>query len=252
VDRTPARTGWILALSALLVIGALAAAITANSWKHSFRVAHVRAEGNRILADSEVTTLARIPERVPLFDVDLTRARLRVMQSPYIRSAALARDIPDGLTITVEERTPLAALALGRELYIDAGGFVLPAPRSGSLPDLPVITGALRAADCVPGRRTTSARVTGALEILRTASAVGDGLYRLISEVHCREDSTYLLFTTDSGVPVVFGRGNVALKLLELDGFWKQIAIERGPSHLRTVDLRFAEQVVVRWDDAAR
>jgi len=189
---------------------------------------------------------------VPLFDVDLARARLRVMQSPYVRSAALARDIPDGLRITVEERTPVAALALGRELYIDARGFVLPRPRAGSLPDLPVITGALRAADCVPGRRTTSAHVLGALEILTTAAGVGDDLYRLISEVHCRDDSTYLLFTAESGVPVAFGRGDVAMKLLELDGFWKQIVSERGPSHLKTVDLRFADQVVVRWDDAAQ
>ena len=213
---------------------------------------HVHSAGNRILADTEITALARVVPGEPLFDVDLARARLRVMQNPYVRSAALARDIPDGLTITVEERTPVAALALGRELYIVARGFVLPRPHAGTLPDLPVITGALRAADCVPGRRTASAEVQGALEILTDAAAVGDDLYRLISEVHCRDDSTYLLFTTESGVPVLFGRGDVAMKLLELDGFWKQIVSERGPSHLKTVDLRFADQVVVRWDDAAQ
>ena len=252
MERGRIRTGWVLALTALLACGTLAAALTANSWKRAFRVARVRTEGNRILADSEITALARVPEQAPLYDVDLARARVRVMQNPYVRSAALARDIPDGLTITVEERTPVAALALGRELYIDARGFVLPRPRSGGLPDLPVITGAVRAAECVPGHRTASAAVRGALEILNDATAVGDDLYRLISEVHCREDSTFVLFTTESGVPVVFGRGDVAVKLLELDGFWKQIVSARGPSHLKTVDLRFADQVVVRWDDGAQ
>jgi len=252
MERGRVRTGWILALSALLACGTLAAAVSANSWKKAFRVERVRTEGNRILADSEITALAQIPEHVPLYDVDLKAARLRVMQNPFVRSAALVRDIPDGLCITVSERTPLAALALERELYIDADGFVLPHPRSGTVPDIPVITGAFRGAECAPGRPTTSARVRGAIEILRTAAAVGDDLYRLISEVHCREDSTYLLFTTESGVPVAFGRGDVAVKLLELDGFWKQIVMQRGPSHLRTVDLRFADQVVVRWDDAAQ
>jgi len=251
MERRDMGTGWVLLLTALLVCGTLGAALTANSWKRSFRVERVRTEGNRILADSEITALARIPEGEPLFDVDLYRARLRVMQSPFVRSAVLSRQMPGGLLITVKERTPLAALVFARELYIDGDGFVLPHPHTGSVPDLPVITGALRAADCTPGQRTASARVLGAVDILATAAGVGDDLYRLISEVHCRDDSTYLLFTTESGVPVVFGRGDVALKLLELDGFWKQVVMQRGPAHLRTVDLRFADQVVVRWDDAA-
>lgn len=252
MEQGAMRTGWVLVLTALLVAGVAAAAITANSWKRAFRVERVRTEGNRILADSEITALAQVPEHGALFDVDLYRARARVLQSPFVRSAAISRDIPDGLRITVKERTPVAALALESGLYIDAEGIVLPHPRSGSVPDIPVITGAFRAQDCVPGQRAASARVRGALEILTTSAGVGDDLYRLISEVYCREDSTYLLFTTESGVPVAFGRGNVAMKLLELDGFWKQIVMQRGPSHLRTVDLRFADQVVVRWDDAAQ
>jgi cell division septal protein FtsQ len=58
-----------------------------------------------------------------------------------------------------------------------------------------------------------------------------------------------VLFTAETGVPVVLGRGDIAVKLVKLDGFWKQIVMQRGATQLKTVDLRFADQVVVRWDE---
>jgi hypothetical protein len=126
---------------------------------------------------------------------------------------------------------------------------VLPPVRSGKVFDLPVLTGELPAADCLPGRQIRTRRLREALEILTTAERVGDDLYHMISEIHCAGDSTYVLFTAESGVPVVFGRGDIAVKLVKLDGFWKQIVMPRGATQLKTVDLRFADQVVARWDE---
>ena len=144
---------------------------------------------------------------------------------------------------------PVAALVGDRILYLDAEGYVLPPVHAGNIADLPVITGEAGGADCVPGRRIKSHRLREALEILTTAQRVGDDLYHMISEVHCSPDSTFVLFTTESGVPVAFGRGDAAAKLVKFDGFWKQIAMQRGAAQLKTVDIRFADQVVVRWDE---
>jgi len=47
----------------------------------------------------------------------------------------------------------------------------------------------------------------------------------------------------------VVGRGDIAMKLVKFDGFWKQIVNQRGTARLKTVDLRFADQVVARWDE---
>lgn len=225
------------------------AAVTANSRKHDFRVRRVTTGGNSLVADSDIVRAAAIPGNGRLFDVDLNRTRLRVQQIPFVRSAAVSRELPDGIAIEVTERQPVAALVTDRILYIDADGFVLPPVRPGKVVDLPVVTGDVAAADCVPGERTPSLRVRGALEILNVAQRIGDELYHLISEVHCERDSGYVLFTADGGVPVAFGRGNVAGKLVKFDGFWKQIVMQRGAAQLKTVDLRFADQVVVRWDE---
>ena len=242
------RTGLVLALTVLLLIAVVTAAVTANNWKHDFRVRRVTTEGNSIVPDSDIVRAAAIPGNGRLFDVDLNRARQRVQQIPFVRSAAVARELPDGITIEVTERQPVAALILDRVLYIDAEGFVLPPVRSGKVVDLPVVTGEIAAADCPPGERTRSQRLRGALEILGVARRIGDDLFHLISEVHCERDSGYILFTADGGIPVAFGRGDVAEKLVRLDGFWKQIVLQRGAAQLKTVDLRFADQVVVRWD----
>ena len=243
------RTAWVLGLTVLLLSGIAAVAVTANSWKHDFRVLRVRTQGNTLIADSDIVGMAAVLKNGKLFDVDLNGTRMRVQGNPFIKTASVAREIPDGIAITVTERRPIAALVLDRILYLDAEGYVLPPVRSGKVFDLPVLTGELPASDCIPGRQIRTRRLREALEILATAERVGSDLYHMISEIHCAADSSYVLFTAESGVPVVFGRGDIAVKLVTLDGFWKQIVMPRGAAHLRTVDLRFADQVVVRWDE---
>jgi cell division protein FtsQ len=239
----------VLVLTALLLSGVVTLALTANSRKHDFRVLRVRTQGNSIVADTDIVRMAAVPKNGKLFDVDLNGTRLRVQQNPFLKSVSVAREIPDGIAITVSERRPIAALVLDRILYLDAEGYVLPPVRSGKVFDLPVLTGEFPAADCQPGQQVRTRRLREALEILTTAERVGDELYHMISEIHCAGDSTYLLFTAESGVPVLLGRGDIALKLVKFDGFWKQIVLQRGSAHLKTVDLRFADQVVVRWDE---
>jgi len=243
------RTGWVMVLTVLLLVGVVTFAVTANSWKHDFRVLRVRTSGNSLLADSDIVRMAAIPKGGKLFDLDLNAARLRVQQSPFIRNVSVVREIPDGILIAVAERKPVAALVLDRIFYLDAEGYVLPPVRSGVVLDLPVLTGDWPAAHCVPGERIKSQRLREALEVLITAGRIGDDLYHLISEVHCAGDSTLILFTAESGVPVVVGRGDIVMKLVKFDGFWKQIVNQRGAARLKTVDLRFADQVVARWDE---
>src|SRR5271169_4473702 len=158
------RTGWVLLLTALLVSGLVTMALTANSWKHHFRVLRVRTQGNSIVADSDIVRLAGILKDERLFDVDLNGTRQRVQGNPFIKSVSVAREIPDGIAISVTERRPVAALVLDRIMYLDADGYVLPPVRSGKVFDLPVLTGELPAADCLPGQQIRTVRLREALE----------------------------------------------------------------------------------------
>ncbi|MEW6510426.1 MAG: FtsQ-type POTRA domain-containing protein [Bacteroidota bacterium] len=235
--------------TALLVLVGLAAGIGANLWKENLHVTQVRVEGNRIVPDREILRLAAVPGDERLFAIDLYAVRRRVEQNTFIRTAAVTREAPDGIAIAVEERTPIAAIGLPQLMYLDAEGTVLPPSRSEALVDLPVLTGDLSAEALVPGRKITRNDVREAIDILATAKLVGDDLYHLISEIHCESGKDLLLYTAEAGVSVVFGHGDVAMKLVKLDGFWREVVAQRGAGDLRAVDLRFEDQVVVRWNE---
>jgi cell division protein FtsQ len=246
--RRPRLAGMVMALLVVVTVGI---ALGANLWTRDLTVREIRTGGNRILTSNEILALAAIPKNQKLFDVDLNQARKRLQANQFIRSVSVNRDVPDQISITVEERVPIAAIAGDKMLYIDADGVVLPPVRSEYIFDLPVLTGALPLAECIPGKRVTSDVFREALQIVSTAQKISDDFYRLISEVHIDSGQSIELFTSEAGVPVIFGRGDVAAKMVRLEAFWKEFVSQRGAGELQYIDLRFEDQVVVRWAPTA-
>ena len=246
------RDRWGIILLVILFILTIGCGLAAHTWKGDLRVARISTEGNKIVTETNILILAAIPKGARLYGVDIRSARLRVLQNPFIRNASVTREAPDGIVITVVERVPIAVLALDKTLAIDSEGVVLPSVMMSGVFDLPVLTGDLPVAECSPGHRIQARAVQEALDILVNAREVNEELYRLVSEIHIDGENDLVLYTSEAGVPVIFGRGSVPQKLLELDGFWKQVVAARSASDLASVDLRFADQVVVRWnhDDA--
>ena len=61
---------------------------------------------------AEIEAVAGVSGHPPLLDVDSGAAEARLEQLPWVRSATVARQWPDGVKITVVEQTPVAAVAL--------------------------------------------------------------------------------------------------------------------------------------------
>jgi cell division protein FtsQ len=232
---------------ALLIGALLGAAVFANLWKSDLKVATVTVEGNSIVSEKEILTLAGISETTKLVDVDLFAVRRRIEQNSFIRSASVNREAPNRIAIRVEERVPIAAVVLDKIVYLDGDGFVLPPVRSESVFDLPILTGTLSRGELTPGKLCTMLDVREALTVLSIAQQVSDELYRRISEVHVEGEKDIVLYTAEYGVPVVFGRGDTAAKMVKLYSFWKEFVSHRGAQELQYIDLRYQDQVVVRW-----
>jgi cell division protein FtsQ len=231
-----------------LLITVVVAAVWANLWKSDLRITDVRVSGNTIVNEKEILSLASISKEQKLYGVDLLAAQRRIMQNAFIKWAAVNREAPNRISITVQERVPIAAVILDKIAYLDADGVVLPPAHPENIFDLPVMTGAFQPGGFVPGRQITRSEVKEALEVLATARQLGNELYRLISEARIESGRDLVFYTAESGVPVVFGRGDVAVKLVKFDGFWKEIVLHHGAHELVYVDLRFEDQVVVRWN----
>ena len=248
--RRQSRNRFWLGASVMagLVIVVIAITFGANLWKRDLRVADVRCVGNHIVSSEDILQSAQIKPNARLFDVDLFAVEQRVRKNHFIKSVSVNRNAPDGITIAVSERTPVAVLPGERLLTIDEEGMVLPYVATEYTFDLPVLTGMASSRKSLPGQRLPSESLREALSVLDVAREIGDHMYRRISEVHRRDNGDLIIFTSEGGVPVFLGKGEVVNNLVKFDGFWKEIVSRRGPQELAYVDLRFADQVVVRWN----
>lgn len=235
-------------LMVLLVLAMFGVAMYANAWKENRRVAKVAVEGNRILPAKDILALAKVPNHSLLFELDLYAIEQRVMKSEYVKSVAVHRDVPNRVRISIAERVPVAAMAMNKLYYLDADGFVLPPARSQFIFDLPVLTGSLPESDLVGGKQTTNRNVLDALYILSVAQKVDEEIYRNISEIRLDGNKDFVFYTAEFGIPVILSRDQVGAKLVKFDSFWKSVVARNGAHKLQYIDLRFEDQVVVRWN----
>jgi cell division protein FtsQ len=231
----------------LFLLVTVVAGIAANSWKQNLVVGEVVVRGNAIVDTDDIVSRAGVKTGAPLYDVDLGTVQRNVLGNRVIRSVAVNRELPDRIVITIEERSPIAALALGTLIYLDETGYMLPPVRSATVVDLPLLTGEIGEADLTPGKSMRSTAVREMLAIVMMAHATSEDLARNISEIHRTGEGEMVVYTAEFGVPVIFGKGETAAKLVKLDGFWKSIVQPVGGQRLQYVDLRFSDQVVCRW-----
>ncbi len=231
----------------LFILATVVAGIAANSWKQNLIVSEVAVHGNAIVEEDEILSRAGVKTGSPLYGVDLGTVERNVLGNRIIRSVAVNRELPDRIVITVEERCPVAALAVGTLVYLDESGCMLPPVRSPMVVDLPLLTGGIGQTDFTPGKTIEGAAAREMLAIVLMARATSEELARNISEIHRTVEGEIVLYTAEYGIPVILGSGEMPAKLVKLDGFWKSIVQPVGGQRLEYVDLRFSDQVVCRW-----
>ncbi|MDR0841086.1 MAG: FtsQ-type POTRA domain-containing protein [Christensenellaceae bacterium] len=122
-------------MAALLICVALMLGLLAALYAW-MQIDSIEINGCQTLDKAEVRTLAGINEGEQILLVNTAKARERLLQSPYIRSAAVTRLYPNKLIISIAERKPVAAIVSGGNYaIIDDQGYVLSLDASyGELP----------------------------------------------------------------------------------------------------------------------
>jgi cell division protein FtsQ len=232
--------GTLVVLGGALVTGA-------NLWKSGLVVKNVVVLGNRVIDTNEILQLAHITEGSRLYDLDLLEIQRDVVSHYFLKAAVVERDPPSTVRITVTERTPVAMINTGEVRFLDGDGVVLPHAVSGELFDLPFISGIPQDARTEVGSTLTHPDIREALEILVAAPVVSPELSHLLSEIHLRSGGDVILYAAEGAVPILFGRGDAPKKLLLLDTFWKNAVLKQGSASVQYIDIRFTDQVVVKW-----
>lgn len=230
-----------------LVLGMITLCSLSWEWKDTLKIEHIVVEGAHVLTGSQITTLAGVEPKSPMQSVDLFNVQRRILGQPFVKDVSVNREYPDRLRIRIVEREPIAMVNDGQLRYVDAGGMLLPHLQSMVKLDLPVISGINGIQKMQAGQTIPNVDLSQAIELLQTAQAIDTSIYHFISEINMNGGKDIILYSSDVGVPIIIGRGDVGRKLVMLRTFWNNFIKSGNTEKMHYIDLRFDDQVVVKW-----
>lgn len=239
----------IVASALVLVAGMALVLFRAPGWGRSeerFLLLRFEVRGNRVLTEDEILELSGAVMGSNLLDIRISVLEEAVAASPRVERAYVRRVLPDRVVVTLDEKRPAALVLVGANdiLEVTDDGAVLPAAAQTASVDLPVITGAV--GNVEPGIAELSPELEDALALLRRAREVSEGLWMDISEVRIAPGSGLVIYTVADGAEIRVGSG--ALGSRDLERLWRVLTdIRDGGRQVETIDLRFRNQVVVRF-----
>jgi cell division septal protein FtsQ len=238
------RRQW-RALVALGALGAvlLAAGGAAGHWlltAPGFGVGAVEIQGASRVPVADVLAAAAIPAGANLWRIDAAGVTGRVTALPGVRRAEIVRELPNRVTIRVEERQPFTLLHGGRLHWLDEEGYVV-GEAPAVAPPVPVISGLTPGElESLPGE--PAPRVLAAIGLVRMLIRSGSTLAQAISEIDMSRRDGPVLYTVD-GIEVRLGTEDWEERLVRLEGVLARVASEAVG--VRGIDLRFRHQVVL-------
>lgn len=243
-----------LTLPRLLLVALLPLALASPLWGpwafrrlDVFRVERVEVVGTHLLAPHEVLAASGLREGQNVWDdPEPWLAALRA--HPAVREAAVERVLPRTLRLRVEEQRPVALVELGTLRPVTAEGVVLPVDPTRAPVDLPLLrTPAARASET----GLESEAVRRLLAETGRIAELDPALFARVSEVRPAAAGELLLVLGQPAAELMLPAGAEPERLRRLRAVLEDLE-RRGlvpaarPGRAVRVDLRFADQIVVR------
>ncbi len=213
-----------------------------------------------VLTEAWARERLNLPEGIALMAVDLDAARAALLQTGQVKSAVVARDFPDTLVVTVEERVPviriMAAIEPGKlePLVVSRDGLVY-----RPINNNPIMLNSLPWLDGVRLTRQGEgfaplAGIGQVSDLILTAQQEAPHLaseWRVVS----MEEAPRLVVRTREIKQIVFDTVNMRRQLAWLDHILDQESRKPEPRPIQRIDLSFAArsqppavpQVVVKY-----
>ncbi len=154
----------IVASAIVLAVGMSVAVGNASRWgrsAESFLLSEIDVVGNQVLTDEEVIGLSGLEKGTNLLTVRIGDVESAVRQSPRVHRVRATRALPNRMIVTLDEKLPVALVAVGRGkvVEISSDGVFLPAVGRSAFVDLPLVTGVELAEDGTPSAEDLKKRV---------------------------------------------------------------------------------------------
>ncbi|NOY77947.1 MAG: FtsQ-type POTRA domain-containing protein [Calditrichaeota bacterium] len=219
-----------------------------HSWmihSNAFLLQTIDVRGNRILDKADILKNVSFRRQTRLTDVQLSAIEKKILKNPYLKTVIVYRKYPSTLEIEVEERTPVAYVAGKRVWMIDDEGVLLPKLTGKKALALPVIThsGPFREK---AGVRTKNPRLHRTVWFLSMLKALDKNLFYKINSVDYTAQKGMVVYLTEHAFPFYFGNDLDIRQIEYMKAILGKLKQERRVANVRYVDLRFANQVVVK------
>ena len=238
--RVPSlATAARVTLLVVLVVGAVAGAVGWVVSSSRFAVGAIEVRGASRVPVARILAAAAIAPGANLWTLDSRAVVARIESMPEIRRADLVRELPNRVTIVVEERRPFTLVHAGRLHWMDEDGRVLGEEARAVAPEVPVISG-LTEDELASMRTSPGPKARAAIALIRALLRSGSALTAEISEIDMSRPEGPVLYTVD-GVEVRLGAEEWDERLARLEGVLAQVATQ----DVNGVDLRFKDQIVL-------
>jgi cell division protein FtsQ len=148
---------WTIAAFAAVLVATLGVAATYTAF---FAAKDIRVRGSHPIPRAEILHLAHVNDRSNVFHLDASAVERRLERDPRILEARVMKALPDGLTIDIVQRLPVAVVGTPPALVGADGVVIGPAGDTGDLPALIAPHGG----SGVAGALETAAETAGALD----------------------------------------------------------------------------------------
>ena len=238
-------SGLVISMLALVFLGFMA-----TQWHERQHIDSVRIDGASGLSTGSVRSVVDTLRSKPHRSIVLADVRLALESLPYVRSASVYFSGVRELTVEISERIPVAHVvhADGSLRYVDASGAVLPHVTQRTSHNVPVL-------QSTDGSNLSASDVQRVVALLVTGSRVLDPvLYQSISEVRFdRRRGTVEIVTDDTRwrlgqMDADRARGAFA----DMNVFWNETSQRLNMATISEVDLRWKNQIVLRYHQRER
>jgi len=195
------------------------------------------------LTREEILAMAGVEPGKDLLRLNLKQMGEQLTRNPWVETVRIRRFFPDGLSIAITEREPLAVVNMGFIYYLDKKGNVFKVLNPGDRLDYPVITG-IGEDDMNSDPKGTREALASACELLNILREKGAFILADVSEIHYDKDLGFTMFTASGGLPVRIGAGDFHAKLERFARVYRELMAQR-PS-LQFVDLDYGDRIVVK------
>jgi len=208
-------------------------------------ITHITLSGHTALSDDDVRSRLEGLRGLNMITVDLDEWRQKVLESPWVETAAIRRVLPGSVDVAIVERQPMGVGRIGGALYLidQRGGIIAEYGPSHGEFDLPLIDGlAVGGPDSTRGPAVDEGRAALAWRLMASLQGRPD-LAERVSQID----------VTDPRDAVVMLEGDTALIRVGMDQFAERLQayLDMAPTlrdqvpQIDYVDVRFGERVYV-------